>query len=221
MESVYAMSERGMRALEDSGMTVRTILRILRLGMYAQVLLALWGTLSAQYGFIHCSALAVTLFGLMCLEFKTPRLLKIYAAVCLAMFATDVLWLVNYTGTIWSGRTGIRDQRFDSLTYASLNWSTLFPEFLAFLVRGVSSALWTMLWVRGALNDLQSEVMDLDGGGSLNQQGAYVPGVELIDDFSHVIPNGAVPEGRIRGQGSSNDKPSGNAPPDFSTYQQV
>ena len=229
MDNVYALNERAVRALEDNGITAKTMIRFARLGLYAQIVLALWGSLSFTYGIIHASALAVSLYGVVALELKTPRLLKIYAAVLLALTITDLLWLLNFTGSIWGGRTGVKDQYYDTLSYASLNWTTLFPEFLAFLVRVASVCLWGMLWMKGALNDLEGECLDPDseglmmGSGGNSSSRTYVPGSEYQDDFSHVQPAGAVPEGRIRGQGSSKKK-GGGPSDDFSLsgagYQQ-
>ena len=229
MDNVYALNERAVRALEDNGITAKTMIRFARLGLYAQIVLALWGSLSFTYGIIHASALAVSLYGVVALELKTPRLLKIYAAVLLALTITDLLWLLNFTGSIWGGRTGVKDQYYDTLSYASLNWTTLFPEFLAFLVRVASVCLWGMLWMKGALNDLEGECLDPDseglmmGSGGNSSSRTYVPGSEYQDDFSHVQPAGAVPEGRIRGQGSSKKKGGGSSD-DFSLsgagYQQ-
>ena len=229
MDNVYALNERAVRALEDNGITAKTMIRFARLGLYAQIVLALWGSLSFTYGIIHASALAVSLYGVVALELKTPRLLKIYAAVLLALTITDLLWLLNFTGSIWGGRTGVKDQYYDTLSYASLNWTTLFPEFLAFLVRAASVCLWGMLWMKGALNDLEGECLDPDseglmmGSGGNSSSRTYVPGSEYQDDFSHVQPAGAVPEGRIRGQGSSKKK-GGGPSDDFSLsgagYQQ-
>ena len=229
MDNVYALNERAVRALEDNGITAKTMIRFARLGLYAQIVLALWGSLSFTYGIIHASALAVSLYGVVALELKTPRLLKIYAAVLLALTITDLLWLLNFTGSIWGGRTGVKDQYYDTLSYASLNWTTLFPEFLAFLVRVASVCLWGMLWMKGALNDLEGECLDPDSEGLMMGSGGnswsrtYVPGSEYQDDFSHVQPAGAVPEGRIRGQGSSKKKGGGSSD-DFSLsgagYQQ-
>ena len=58
------------------------------------------------------------------------------------------------------------------------------------------------------------------GGGVVP---AICAGSEYQDDFSHVQPAGAVPEGRIRGQGSSKKKGGGSSD-DFSLsgagYQQ-
>ena len=185
------------------------------------------GSLSFTYGIIHSSALATALYGIVALELKTPRLLKIYAAVLMAMTITDFLWLLNFTGSIWGGRTGVKDQYYDTLSYASLNWTTLFPEFLAFLVRAVTMCLWGMLWMKGSLNDLEGECLDPDSEGLMmgsggNSSSTYVPGREYQDDFSHVQPDGAVPEGRIRGQGNSKKK--GGSSDDFSLggggYQQ-
>tara|TARA_B000000437_G_scaffold198056_1_gene159886 strand:+ start:2381 stop:3073 length:693 start_codon:yes stop_codon:yes gene_type:complete len=227
MDYVYALSERGVRVLEDNGITAKTMIRFARLGLYVQIVLAMWGSLSFTYGIIHSSALATALYGIVALELKTPRLLKIYAAVLMAMTITDFLWLLNFTGSIWGGRTGVKDQYYDTLSYASLNWTTLFPEFLAFLVRAVTMCLWGMLWMKGSLNDLEGECLDPDSEGLMmgsggNSSSTYVPGREYQDDFSHVQPDGAVPEGRIRGQGSSKKK--GGSSDDFSLggggYQQ-
>jgi len=234
MDTLYALNERAVRALEDSGITAKTMIRFARLALYAQILLALWGSLSFTYGIIHASALAVSLYGIVAMELKTPRLLKIYAAVLVALTITDLLWLLNFTGAIWSGRAGVRteegkDEYYDTLSYASLNWTTLFPEFLAFLVRVATVCLWGMLWMKGALNDLEGECLDPDserlmmGSGGNSSSRPYVPGSEYQDDFSHVHPAGAVPEGRITGQGSSKKKGGGSSD-DFSLggggYQQ-
>ena len=90
MDNVYALNERAVRALEDNGITAKTMIRFARLGLYAQIVLALWGSLSFTYGIIHASALAVSLYGVVALELKTPRLLKIYAAVLLELTITDL-----------------------------------------------------------------------------------------------------------------------------------
>ena len=96
MDNVYALNERAVRALEDNGITAKTMIRFARLGLYAQIVLALWGSLSFTYGIIHASALAVSLYGVVALELKTPRLLKIYAAVLLALTITDLLVVELY-----------------------------------------------------------------------------------------------------------------------------
>lgn len=240
MENALALSERAMRLLEDNAVTVKQIVRIARLGLYAQVILAMWGSLSFTFGTIHSTALAQALFGIVAMELKTPRLLKIYCAVLIAMTLTDFLWLLNFTGAIWAGRTGVKDEYFDTLSYASLNWTTLFPEFVAFLVRVATTCLWSMLWMKGALNDLDAEVFEADseglmmqGGGHSNggnsssatQSRPYVPGQEYQDDFAHVHPAGAVREGRIVGSGSKkgSSKGGGGGESDFSLgggYQQ-
>ena len=67
-----------------------------------------------------------------------------------------------------------------------------------------------------------SEGLRMVYGGNASSR-TYVPGSEYQDDFSHVQPAGAVPEGRIRGQGSSKKK-GGGPSDDFSLsgagYQQ-
>ena len=64
--------------------------------------------------------------------------------------------------------------------------------------------------MKGSLNDLEGECLDPGSEGLMmgsggNSSSTYVPG-EYQDDFSHVQPDGAVPEGRIRGQGNSKKK---------------
>ena len=146
------------------------------------------GVVVVHVRYRHSSALATALYGIVALELKTPRLLKIYAAVLMAMTITDFLWLLNFTGSIWGGRTGVKDQYYDTLSYASLNWTTLFPEFLAFLVRAVTMCLWGMLWMKGSLNDLEGECLDPDSEGLMmgsggNSSSTYVPGENIKTIF--------------------------------------
>ena len=80
------------------------MIRFARLGLYVQIVLAMWGgRCRSRTVFLDLalSALATALYGIVALELKTPRLLKIYAAVLMAMTITDFLWLLNFTGSIW------------------------------------------------------------------------------------------------------------------------
>ena len=74
------------------------MLKIARASVYAQIVLAMCGTLSFVYGTIHSTAMALSLYAVVALEIKAPRLLKIYAVLLLALTVTEANTTVGATG---------------------------------------------------------------------------------------------------------------------------
>ena len=64
----------------------------------------------------------------MALELKTQIVENIRRGVVGVDYYGLPTWLYRFY--LGLGRTGVKDQYYDTLSYASLNWTTLFPEFL-------------------------------------------------------------------------------------------
>jgi hypothetical protein len=171
-------------------------------------MLSLYGSLSFVYGIIHASALATCLFALIAMEIKASRLLKIYVCMLVLMVFFDFTWLCMYTAAIATEKTGMSTTTAAELAATMKwgpaatqinNWVCLFSEFIQFFIRLASLPLWVVMWIKGLLDgtDAYEDPMAGDQGGMPPQ--AYHPPGEFVGDFSHVLPAGPVPEGRIMG----------------------
>jgi len=150
--------------LEDQGVGGRQMLKIARASVYAQIVLAMCGTLSFVYGTIHSTAMALSLYAVVALEIKAPRLLKIYAVLLLALTVTDFFWLATYSGPIGSSSTGLTmvTEANSANVQSTVKWGTmaagvnnffcLVPELFAFFLRVASVALWVLMWSKGLLD---------------------------------------------------------------------
>ena len=116
---------------------------------------------------VEASALALSLYAVVAMEIKAPRLLKIYAVLLAALTITDFFWLATYAGPIGSGTTGMTvtvgpnsaniDSSLMSIKWGLLassvnNFFCLVPELFAFFVRVASVALWVLMWSKGLLD---------------------------------------------------------------------
>ena len=82
MDQFAARVDGVLHHLEDQGVGGRQMLKIARASVYAQIVLAMCGTLSFVYGTIHSTAMALSLYAVVALEIKAPRLLKITPCCC-------------------------------------------------------------------------------------------------------------------------------------------
>jgi hypothetical protein len=197
-----------LHQLEDQGVGGRQMLKIARASMYAQIMLAMCGSLSFVYGTIHSTALALSLYGVVAMEIKAPRLLKIYAVLLLVLTITDFFWLATYAGPIGSGNTGIALEtattatatraaqladtlvRYGTLATSINNFFCLVPELFAFFVRVASVALWVLMWSKGLLDGTDSDYSD--------------PNSQSIKHNVHEgIPGSPVRHGRKQPSGST------------------
>ena len=175
-----------------------------------------------MYGTIHSSALATCLFALIAMEIKASRLLKIYVCVLIVFAFFDFTWLCMYTTAIATEKTGIKNLevgndirissaiRWGSAATRVNNWVCLFSEFVQFFVRLVSLPFWLIMWNKGLLEGTDSYEDPMDGNPVGPTRQAYHP----PGDFSHVLPTGPVPEGRIVGHAG------GRAEHDFAGFMQ-
>ena len=193
-----------------------------RVALYGQMILSLYGSLSFVYGTIHSSALATCLFALIAMEIKASRLLKIYVCVLIVFAFFDFTWLCMYTTAIATEKTGIKNLevgndirissaiRWGSAATRVNNWVCLFSEFVQFFVRLVSLPFWLIMWNKGLLEGTDSYEDPMNGNPVGPTRQAYHP----PGDFSHVLPTGPVPEGRIVGHAG------GRAEHDFTGFMQ-
>ena len=96
MDQFAARIDGVLHHLEDQGVGGRQMLKIARASTYAQIVLAMMGSLAFVYGTVHASALALSLYAVVAMEIKAPRLLKIYAVLLAALTITDFFWLATY-----------------------------------------------------------------------------------------------------------------------------
>lgn len=172
MDQLAARIDGVLHHLEDQGVGGRQMLKLARASVYAQIMLAMCGSLSFVYGTIHSTALALSLYAVVALEIKAPRLLKIYAVALLVLTVTDFFWLATYAGPIGSSNTGIALEveansanidgtlRYGTMAAGINNFFCLIPEFCAFLVRVASVALWVLMWSKGLLDGTDTDYSD-------------------------------------------------------------
>ena len=170
------------------------------------------------------SALAVSFYALISLEIKAARLLKIYACVLVVFTIIDLCWLCMYTAAISTQHTGMSYGGFGVELAATLkwgpaatdinNWVCLSAGFISFFVRLASVPLWLLMWAKGSL-DAHDAYEDMHQSAPVGPPRDY--GRDASDpyggDFSHVMPSGPVPSGRIQGHGGDR-----HAPQQFSGY---
>ena len=216
MESIAARIDHVLHALEDQGVGGRQMFKIARASVYAQILLAMCGSMSFVYGSIHPTAMALSLYAVVAMEIKAPRLLKIYACALLVLTVVDFLWLCTYASAISSASTGLVAETTGasaevkevlSLQYGIVaaginNFFTLMPEVFAFFIRVASVALWVLMWSKGLLDgsvdgDMYSDPSTAPySGGNINVH----HGMEYQ---SEVTPGSPVRSGRITGAGGT------------------
>ncbi|CAL50247.1 unnamed product [Ostreococcus tauri] len=170
MDHVAARLDGMLHHLEDQGVGSRQMLKIARASVYAQIVLGMAGSLAFVYGTIHSSALALSLYAVVALEIKAPRLLKIYAVLLLVLTLIDFFWLATYAGPIGSSNTGMvmtldagkvdvdRTLKWGIMASGVNNFFCLVPEIFAFFLRIASVLLWALMWSKGLLDGSDGEL---------------------------------------------------------------
>jgi len=171
MDQLTSRLDGILHHLEDQGVGSRQLLKIARASVYAQILLAMCGALSFVYGTVHASALALSLYAVVALEIKAPRLLKIYAVLLLVLTVTDFFWLATYAGPIGSSNTGMvvsvktadgveldGSIRWGIMASGVNNFFCLVPELFAFFIRVASVVLWALMWSKGLLDGADGDM---------------------------------------------------------------
>ena len=194
MDQFAARIDGVLHHLEDQGVGGRQMLKIARASTYAQIVLAMMGSLAFVYGTVHASALALSLYAVVAMEIKAPRLLKIYAVLLAALTITDFFWLATYAGPIGSGTTGMTvtvgpnsaniDSSLMSIKWGLLassvnNFFCLVPELFAFFVRVASVALWVLMWSKGLLDGNDGDMYNdpnLSHGDGSSMKHEPIPG---------------------------------------------
>ena len=214
MDSIAARIDHVLHALEDQGVGGRQMFKIARASVYAQILLAMCGSMSFAYGAIHPTAMALSLYGVVAMEIKAPRLLKIYACALLVLTVVDFLWLCTYASAISSASSGLVAETTGqsaevkevlSVQYGIVaaginNFFTLMPEVFAFFIRVASLALWILMWSKGLLDG--PDAMG-DGYGvpstTVPYSGSTINTRHGMEYQSEVAPGSPVRSGRITG----------------------
>jgi len=212
METIAAKIDRALHALEDQGVGGRQMVKIARASVYAQIVCAAIGSVSFAYGTIHASAFALSLYGIVALEIKAPRLLKIYACALVMLTIVDFFWLCAYAGAISSLNTGIVAETTGASTevrqvlmlqYGVVagginNFFTLMPEVFAFFIRVASVALWVLMWSKGLLDGSTDGDMYSDPS-AVPFSASTINTHHGMEYQSEALPGSPVRSGRITG----------------------